>query len=87
MEMEKEKELYFAKVKWYDEYNDEENTSCLFVFGTDYADAVENITKDLRWITNIEIKKISSTGLGDINCIYVPDDEKIIQAIMEENDY
>ncbi len=87
--MDKEKSnngLYFVKLNWYDDFEDENKTVCAFVLASSYAKACKKVSDDFQYINKVEIEEITST-YTNINCIYVPNDDELIKRIKEENDF
>ena len=76
--------LYYAKVKWYNDYTDKETTNCLIVIASNYSEAIAKIEADLTYIDNIEIEELTSTSSG---VIYIDDSKATYDMIKEENDY
>lgn len=76
--------LYYAKVKWYNDYIDKETTNCLVVVASNYSEAIAKIETDLTYIDNIEIEELTSNSSG---IIYVDDSKATYDMIREENDY
>ena len=76
--------LYYAKVKWYNDYTDKETTNCLVVVASNYSEAIAKIETDLTYIDNIEIEELTSNSSG---IIYVDDSKATYDMIREENDY
>lgn len=76
--------LYYAKVKWYDDYKDKETTNCLVVVASSYSEAIAKIETDLTYIDNIEIEELTSNSSG---VIYIDDSKSTYDMIREENDY
>lgn len=76
--------LYYAKVKWYNDYTDKETINCLVVIASNYSEAIAKIETDLTYIDNIEIEELTSTSSG---VIYIDDSKTTYDMIREENDY
>lgn len=76
--------LYYAKVKWYDDYKDKETINCLVVVASSYSEAIAKIETDLTYIDNIEIEELTYNSSG---VIYIDDSKATYDMIREENDY
>lgn len=79
--------LYFIRIKWYDDCDTIECTNCAFVLGDGMADAVSKISKDFKDIISLTIEEVVPNNYCNLNAIYVPDEEYIINSIKIENDY
>ena len=79
--------LYYCRIKWYNEYQNEEKVINTFIIAESYSDAVAKACEDFDYIISIKIEEVIVPGYADVNMIYVPDDKKIIDAIKAENDY
>ena len=87
MEQQKLNGLFLVKVNWYDDYKDEERISCAFVIATSYAEACVKVSNDFQYINKVEIEEVISANYVDINCVYVPNDNDLIDRIRNENDF
>lgn len=76
--------VYYAKVKWYNDYADKEVTDCLVVAASNYSEATAKIETNFTYIDNIEIEELASNSSG---IIYVDDSKATYDMIKEENDY
>ena len=79
--------LYFVTVNWYNEYKEEDEISCAFVVAWSYADAIQKVATDFEYINSILIEEIQPPNMCDINCVYVPNDNEIIDKIKDANDF
>lgn len=79
--------LYFVRINWYDDYSDEDKISCAFIVAPSYAEAVNRMASDFQYINSITIDEVQPADYCDINCVYVPDNQEIINAIREENNF
>jgi len=77
--------LYFATIDWYDSYKEEDKTDKAFVFGTSMADAVGNLSAGFDDIQSITIEEIQYDAGAPV--VYVPDDDDLIEKIVEQNTY
>lgn len=81
--------LYFVVFTYYDEYKDKHETTQCLVMAPSYGEAIESVTKDYRWIDEITVRVWVEPHTFDtgINCIYLPNDQNIIDAIADANEY
>ena len=78
--------LYYAIVKWYNDYEDEEKETKMFVFAKDYSKAVHKIETNFDNIDSISMRWCAF----DTNSIlYLPNafDESTIEELCNENFY
>ena len=89
MERKEPNGLYFISFVYYDEYKDTDNKAQCLVIAPSYSKAIESIEKDYRWINEITVREWVSPSTFDtgINCIYLPNDQNIIDAIADANEY
>lgn len=81
--------LYFVVFTYYDEYRDKTETTQCLVIAPNHGEAITTITRDYKWIDKITVREWVSPHIFDtgINCIYLPNDQDIISAIADANDY
>lgn len=79
--------LYFVTCNWYNDYDDKEETACAFVVAASYADAAAKITSDFSIINSLHIEEIQAPDVSDVNVVYVPNDQHIIDEIRNVNEY
>ena len=78
--------LYFIKFTYYDEYRDKTVTEQCLVMAHDASEAIASIVKDYKYIDEITVKEWVSPQTG-VDCIYLPNNQNIISAIENANDY
>lgn len=79
--------LYFITINWYNEYKEEDEISCAFVVAENFSEATRKVAADFEYINSINVEQIQSADMYDINCVYVPNDQNVIDAIKQANDY
>lgn len=79
--------LYLVKVNWYDDYKDETRDSCALVLAGSYTEACEKVVSDFQYVNKVEIEEFVSADYVNMNCIYIPNDNQLIERIKEENDF
>ena len=79
--------LYFVKINWYNDYKEEDEISCAFVLAYSFSEAVNKVAGDFEYINSITVEGIQPADTYDMNAVYVPDDENIINAIKEANEF
>lgn len=82
-----EKELYYCKVTWYDDYKEKNETATLLTLANSYSQAAEYTTESFHYVEEIHIEKIATNYGGDVNCIYIDDSKQTFDMIKEYNDY
>lgn len=78
--------LYFVKFTYYDEYRDKTATDQYLIIAPDASKAIVPVIEDYKYIDEITVKEWASPRPG-INCIYLPDNQDIISAIADANEY
>lgn len=63
--------MFYAKVSWYDEYEDEVKEQNCIIPTTTYKEAVEAIDQDLPYIESIFIERIGSEDETS-KVVYIP---------------
>lgn len=76
--------LFFAKINWFDGYDEQNKTDKCFIFAKDYADACRQLSEHFNYIDNIKINCINDF-VGDTSILYVPNDKNLIQEIKNAN--
>lgn len=76
--------LFFAKINWFDDYDEQNKTDKCFIFAKDYADACRQLSEHFNYIDNIKINCINDF-VGDTSILYVPNDKNLIQEIKNAN--
>lgn len=81
--------LYFVSFEYYDEYRDKDAKDQCLVIAPDASKAIEPIVKDYKYINEITVKEwVRPNDFGsNVNCIYLPDNQHIIDAIENANEY
>lgn len=72
--------MYYAKIKWYVDYEDSEHVSHIMVSASSFKQAMEYIEREFDDIIAIELEQLNAE---DTKCIYLPDD--CIEAVKNEN--
>ena len=71
--------MYYAKIKWYVDYEDGEQISHIMVSASSYKQAMEYIEHEFDEIIAIELEELYPGA----RCVYLPDD--CVEAIKKEN--
>ena len=81
--------LYFTHINSYNIYTDKPIDNYAFVIATNFFEAVQKVSNDFEEINinSIKVECIVPSGSINVNAIYVPNDEHIIQKIKDENSY
>lgn len=74
--------MYYAKIKWYVDYEDDEHISYIMVGADSYKQAMEYIEREFDDIISIEIDQVN---VEETKCIYLPED--CAEAVKNENTY
>lgn len=74
--------MYYAKIKWYVDYEDGEHIFYIMVGADSYKQAMEYIEREFDDIISIEIDQVN---VEETKCIYLPKD--CAEAVKNENTY
>lgn len=78
--------LFYAEFSWYNDYDDRDEKQHALIPGINYSDAVKAIEERFQNINEINFKEISC-DCGDDPIIYLPNNEEVIKAVIDENNY
>lgn len=80
--------LYYAVIKWYDEYRDEEIISRAFIPAPSYTEAAKYAESDFSCINTLSLEEIvTPNAYSDVHMVFMPDDMNVIDLVKSENDY
>lgn len=74
--------MYYAKIKWYVDCDDSEQTSHIMVGASSFKQAMEYIEHEFDEIVSIELEQIN---VEDTKCVYLPDD--CVEAVKNKNTF
>jgi len=74
--------MYYAKINWYCEWEDEDKISHVIVCAGDWNEAMQKINKEFSYMNSIEMEQIQS---DKTNLVYIT--EEILNVIKDENNY
>ena len=79
--------LYFAKVKWYDSYNDNEPSDNVFVFGDSMGEAINRLDEAFDGMFEVNIEEVCSDCSPSI--LYMPTNltENLLNEVKNANYY
>lgn len=78
--------LFYVQFSWYNEHDDRDEEQHAIIPGINYSDAVKAIESQYTYINEVNFKEITY-DCGDAPIIYLPDDENVIKAVIDENSY
>ena len=74
--------MYYAEVTWWNEYEDEDVTTCMFVSAGSYEEAARYINQAFD---PIEFMTIAEFDNEEHHIVYIP--KEVVQQVKEENIY
>ena len=77
--------LYLATIHWYDSYREEDQDDKVFVFGANLSQAAGHLDACFSYIQSVTIEEVQCDTGAPI--IYVPNDDDLINKIVEQNTY
>ena len=72
--------MYYAKVNWFNDYDNEDKVDYIFLFADDWNEAMAKINDQFEYINSIEMRQIDSINCG---LLFVP--SEYCEAIIAEN--
>lgn len=78
--------LFYVQFSWYNDSDDKDEEQCAIIPGENYSDAVKAIESQFQYINEINFKEITC-DCGDDPIIYLPNNEEVINAVIDENSY
>ena len=74
--------MYYAEVMWWNEYEEEDVITYMFVAAGSYEEATQYINQAFDYIESIKIEELNSEKS---HIIYIP--KEVVQQVKEENLY
>jgi len=74
--------MYYAKVNWFNVYNEEDCISHMLIPAADWNNAMQKISSEFEFINSIEMKEVN---FGKCDVVYLPEDS--VASVIEENVY
>lgn len=74
--------MYYAKVNWFDSYDDSDKIDHIFILAHDWNEAMQKVTNEFEQVNSIEMREVV---YGPSAMIYVP--EEIVETIISTNTY
>lgn len=74
--------MYFAKVNWYNDYDEKDVISCMIICANGWNEAMEKISKQFTWINSIQMDQLDS---DECDVVYITED--MLDGILKENSY
>ena len=72
--------MYYAKVNWYNSYDNEDKIDHIFLFADDWNEAMAKINSQFEYINSVEMRQV----VGSIcDVLFVP--SEYCEAIIVEN--
>ena len=74
--------MYYAEVMWWNEYDEEDVITHMFVAASGYEEAMQYINQAFDRIESIKIEEFDSE---ECHIVYIP--KEVVQQVKEENLY
>lgn len=74
--------MYYAEVIWWDEFNEEDVITYMFIAASSYEEAMRYINQAFNYIESIKIEEFDSE---ERHIVYIP--KEVVQQVKEENSY
>lgn len=74
--------MYYAEVMWWNEYEEEDVITHMFVAAGSYEEATRYINQTFDYIESIKIEELDSE---ERHIVYIP--KEVVQQVKEENLY
>ena len=74
--------MYYAEVTWWNEYEDDDVTTYMFVSASSYEEAARYINQAFD---HIEFMKLEEFDNEEHHIVYIP--KEVVQQVKEENIY
>lgn len=74
--------MYYAEVIWWDEFNEEDVITHMFIAASSYEEATRYINQAFNYIESIKIEEFDSE---ERHIVYIP--KEVVQQVKEENSY
>ena len=74
--------MYYAEVIWWDEFNEEDVITYMFIAASSYEEATRYINQAFNYIESIKIEEFDSE---ERHIVYIP--KEVVQQVKEENSY
>ena len=74
--------MYFAKVNWYNDYEEKDVISCMIICADDWNEAMAKVSKQFNYINSINMEQLDST---ECDVVYITED--MLDGIRKENTY
>ena len=72
--------MYYAKVNWYDDYNEKDVINHVMILAANYNEAMQAITSQFSYINSLEMKEVD---VGECKMIFIP--ESCVEDVIAEN--
>lgn len=72
--------MYFAKVNWYNDYEEKDIISCMIICASNWNEAMEKVSGQFNYINSIQMDQIDST---ECDVVYITED--MLDGILKEN--
>lgn len=74
--------MYYAKVNWYDEYNEKDIISHIIICASNWNDAMQKINNSFTWLNSIEMRQVQAE---EVDVVFINEDA--VESILKENDW
>ena len=71
--------MYYAKINWYNSYDNEDKIDHIFLFADDWNEAMAKINSQFEYINSVEMRQVVSNS----DVLFVP--SEYCEAIIAEN--
>ena len=79
--------LYFAKVRWYDNYNQKEPFDNVFVFGNNMGEAINRLDEVFDGMFEVNIEEVCNDCSPNVLYMPINLDKKFLDEIKDANNY
>ena len=73
--------MYYAKVNWYNGYDEKDVISHVMIPAADYNEAMQAITSQFSYINSLEMREVDG---GECKMVFIP--ESCVEDVIAEND-
>lgn len=77
--------MYYAKVTWYNEYNDKEEVTHMMLPAANYVEACKEIERAYGDVLSIHLEQLYKLNENDIKAVYIPAD--VVESVKKENTF
>lgn len=75
--------MFYAKVTWYNEYQEKEEVTHMMLPAASYTEACKEIERAYKDAFSIQLEQLYKFNENDIKCVYIPAD--VVDHVKAEN--